>query len=107
MQARNIAARAGRWSAGHRRTAILGWIAFVVLATVGGSLIDTRELSSAEQGNGSSRAAGLAVDAAGFRETTGEQVLLQARTGDATASRRAARRTAAARGAGRAGALAV
>ena len=27
---RNIAARAGRWSARHRKTAVLGWIAFVV-----------------------------------------------------------------------------
>ena len=34
MQSRNLAARAGRWSAQHRKTAILGWIAFVVLATV-------------------------------------------------------------------------
>ena len=34
MQSRNLAARAGRWSAQHRKTAILGWILFVVLATV-------------------------------------------------------------------------
>ena len=33
MQPRNLAARAGRWSAQHRKTAILGWIAFVVFAT--------------------------------------------------------------------------
>ena len=26
----NIAARMGRWSAGHRKTAIFGWLAFVV-----------------------------------------------------------------------------
>ena len=32
MQPSNLAARAGRWSAQHRKTAILGWIAFVVLA---------------------------------------------------------------------------
>ena len=29
---RNPAARAGRWSARHRKAAILGWVAFVVLA---------------------------------------------------------------------------
>ena len=34
MHARNPAARAGRWSAQHRKTAILGWILFVVLAAV-------------------------------------------------------------------------
>ena len=33
MQSRNLAATAGRWSAQHRKTAILGWIVFVVLAT--------------------------------------------------------------------------
>ena len=29
---RNIAARAGRWSAQHRKKAIIGWLAFVILA---------------------------------------------------------------------------
>ena len=42
MQPRNPAARAGRWSAQHRKTAILGWILFVVLATVvGGKVVRT------------------------------------------------------------------
>ena len=30
----NIAARMGRWSAGHRKTAVFGWLGFVVLALV-------------------------------------------------------------------------
>ena len=30
MTSKNLAARAGRWSASHRRTAILGWLLFVV-----------------------------------------------------------------------------
>ncbi len=81
MGPRNLAARAGRWSAQHRRIAILGWIAFVVLATIGGGMIGTKELEPAKMGNGSSRTADLAVDAAGFRESSGEQVLLQARAG--------------------------
>ena len=34
MKPKNIASRAGRWSAQHRRSAILGWFAFVILATV-------------------------------------------------------------------------
>jgi RND superfamily putative drug exporter len=29
---RNIAASVGRWSARHRKTAVIGWITFVVLA---------------------------------------------------------------------------
>ena len=79
MRPSNLAARAGRWSAQHRRLAILTWIAFVVAATVGGGMIGTNSLSDSEMGNGSSRAADVAVDQAGFRETSGEQVLLQAR----------------------------
>ena len=85
MRPTNLAARAGRWSAQHRKIAILGWIAFVVLATVGGGMIGTKSLSDAEMGNGSSRTADLAVDQAGFRESAGEQVLLQARGSGADA----------------------
>ena len=81
MNPRNLAARAGRWSAQHRKTAILGWIAFVVLATVGGGHDRHEVAERAEMGNGSSQTADLAVDTAGFRESAGEQVLLQARRG--------------------------
>ncbi|HEX2410777.1 MAG TPA: MMPL family transporter [Solirubrobacteraceae bacterium] len=77
MQPRNLAARAGRWSAQHRKTAILGWIAFVVLATFLGSSIGQQNLKSAEMGNGDSKRAELIVDAAGFPKTAGEQVLVQ------------------------------
>jgi uncharacterized membrane protein YdfJ with MMPL/SSD domain len=90
MGPRNLAARAGRWSATHRRQAILGWIAFVAVATVGGGLIGTKNLKPAEQGNGSSRAAEIAVDRAGFRDASGEQVLLQARTPASSAALRGA-----------------
>ena len=85
MRPTNLAARAGRWSAQHRKIAILGWIAFVVIATVGGGMVGTKSLSDAEMGNGSSRTADLAVDKAGFRESAGEQVLLQARGSGADA----------------------
>ncbi len=82
MRPANIAARAGRWSAQHRRIAILGWFAFVIAATVGGGMIGTNSLAPAEMGNGSSKAADVAVDKAGFRQSSGEQVLVQARTRD-------------------------
>ena len=41
MQRSNIAARAGAWSAKHRKIAILGWIAFVLVAAVGGGMVGT------------------------------------------------------------------
>ena len=44
MPSRNLAARAGRWSAQHRKTAVLGWILFVVLATFLGGKVGTKEL---------------------------------------------------------------
>ena len=77
MQPRNLAARAGRWSAQHRKTAILGWIAFVVFATFLGSNIGQQNLKTAEMGNGDAKRAELMVDAAGFPKTAGEQVLVQ------------------------------
>src|SRR4051794_7196298 len=77
----NLAARAGRWSATHRKRAILGWIAFVILATVLGGAVGQRMLADADSGNGESRAADRAVAAAGFPEQTDEQVLVQTRGG--------------------------
>ena len=77
MNSRNLAARAGRWSASHRKTAILGWILFVVLATFAGSSIGQKELAAAEMGNGESKRAEMIIDAADFPHTAGEQVLIQ------------------------------
>jgi uncharacterized membrane protein YdfJ with MMPL/SSD domain len=74
---RNLAARAGAWSAQHRRKAILGWILFVVLATVVGGAVGQRQLKDSESGNGQSRIADEAIDAAGFPKSAGEQVLIQ------------------------------
>jgi len=39
---KNFAARMGRWSAQHRKSAIFGWLAFVVLSLVIGSAIGTK-----------------------------------------------------------------
>src|SRR6201985_329700 len=49
-----LAGRAGRWSAGHRKTAIWGWIAFVVAALVIGSALGTKTL---DNGGGDGQAA--------------------------------------------------
>src|SRR3954469_1209864 len=95
MRPTNLAARAGRWSAHHRKIAILGWIAFVILATVGGGMIGTNSLDEAQMGNGSPKAADLAVADAGFRKSSGEQVLIQARHPGAGSDRAALERAAA------------
>ena len=77
MQSRNLAARAGRWSAQHRKTAILGWIAFVVLAAVLGGKVGLNDIDESAQGNGESKRGDMIVEAAGFPDQAGEQVLVQ------------------------------
>ncbi|HEX5782065.1 MAG TPA: MMPL family transporter [Solirubrobacteraceae bacterium] len=78
MQSRNLAARAGRWSAQHRKTAILGWILFVVLATFLGGQVGQNDLDESAAGNGESKRGDMIVEAAGFPDQAGEQVLVQA-----------------------------
>jgi uncharacterized membrane protein YdfJ with MMPL/SSD domain len=78
---RNLAARAGRWSAQHRKKAILGWLAFVIIATFAGGAIGQQQLDDKDTGNGQSRVADEAIADAGFPKQTGEQVLVQGMRG--------------------------
>src|SRR4051812_13419087 len=75
----NLAATAGRWSAHHRRAAILGWLAFVVIALVVGGAIGTKNLSPVDMGNGESQRAGRAIEAADFPKYAEERILVQDR----------------------------
>jgi uncharacterized membrane protein YdfJ with MMPL/SSD domain len=81
MQSRNFAARAGRWSAHHRKKAILGWFAFVIIATVLGGMVGTKTLSDEDTGNGESKRGDQIVEAANFPEQTGETILVQGKDG--------------------------
>src|SRR5215218_1780 len=81
MQSQSFAARAGRWSAQHRKKAILGWFAFVILATVLGGMVGTKSLADEDTGNGESRRGDQIVEAADFPEQSGETILVQARGG--------------------------
>jgi uncharacterized membrane protein YdfJ with MMPL/SSD domain len=77
MQPNNFAARAGRWSAQHRKKAIFGWFAFVILATVLGGMVGQKTLTDEEIGNGESKRGDQIVEAADFPEQAGESVLVQ------------------------------
>src|SRR3954452_25013709 len=79
---RNLAARAGRWSARHRKTAVFGWLAFVVLAFVLGGAIGTKTLADEDSGNGESRLADAAINRADFPDDDDQQVLVTARKQD-------------------------
>jgi uncharacterized membrane protein YdfJ with MMPL/SSD domain len=77
-----IAARAGRWSARHRKIAILGWLAVVIAAFALGGPFGTGTETVEQSGTGDSgRAQKLQDDA--FPESTtgaGETVLIQSKT---------------------------
>ena len=62
----NLAARMGRWSAGHRKTAIFGWLAFVVLAVFIGMQVGTKQIDNADTNTGQARKADHILAAAGF-----------------------------------------
>jgi uncharacterized membrane protein YdfJ with MMPL/SSD domain len=61
MPSENFAARAGRWSAGHRKIAIFGWLAFVAIAVVGGGAAGLNTFAWQENGPGESGRADKAI----------------------------------------------
>ena len=85
-QAPNIAARAARWSAAHRKTAIWGWLGLVVVLIgliLGGQLLERQKISTADSFSGESRQAERALTDAGLRPTE-EVVLIQSEDSSAT-----------------------
>jgi uncharacterized membrane protein YdfJ with MMPL/SSD domain len=88
---RNIAARAGRWSARHRKAAIIGWLAFVIVAFAIGGAIGTKQLGNSQTSRTGESGRADAVLRSEFKRNYAEQVLVQARKGvDATQVRRGA-----------------
>ena len=81
MDRGNIAARAGRWSAEHWKTALVAWLVFCVVAVVIGGAAGTKSLTQAQTASGETKAAQTLLDGAGFAGHAGESVLVQSRTG--------------------------
>src|SRR3954454_8273799 len=75
----NFAARAGRWSAGHWKTATFGWLGFVALAILLGSAAGSRVLAASDSGDGESGRASHTLGHSGFRQPASETVLIQSR----------------------------
>ena len=84
MQKQNLAARAGRWSAQHRKKAVFGWLAFVIAALFIGGNLGTKTIPSDEEGltGDAKRSAEIVKDS--FPQTAGEQVLIQSKTASPT-----------------------
>ena len=74
----NIAARAGRWSAQHRKKAVFGWLTFVIASIVIGGMIGTKTLEQDENGVRDSGRADKAVFQA-FPKKAEESVLVQSK----------------------------
>jgi RND superfamily putative drug exporter len=79
----NIAARAARWSATHRKLAIFGWLAFVVVSVVVGGAVGQRELTDAEAVSGEAGRAEVALEGAKL-DPNNEVVLVQSRSMEAS-----------------------
>jgi uncharacterized membrane protein YdfJ with MMPL/SSD domain len=80
VEKQNLAARAGRWSAAHWKTATLLWLAFVIVAVVIGRAVGTHKLSDSEQGTGETARAQAILSKAGFKTPASESVLVQSST---------------------------
>src|ERR1700754_3799006 len=77
---KGIAARAGHWSARHRKTAIFGWLALIVLSAVIGGMLGQKTPTNAEKMDGETRRAETILQDAGFPKKSGEMVLVQSKT---------------------------
>ena len=78
-QNRNLAARMGRWSAAHWKTATFGWFALVIVAFALGGQIGTKQIDPNAKGPGESGRMDKILDA-GFKQPAGESVLIQNRS---------------------------
>src|SRR6187431_1822057 len=66
---KGIAARAGHWSARHRKTAIFGWLAFILIAFVVGGALGQKTPTDAQKMDGETRRAETILADAGFKAT--------------------------------------
>jgi len=80
MDRGNLAARAGRWSAAHWKTATVAWIVFVIASVAIGRAAGVVKLSDAENATGEASRAQAILQSAGFSQPADENVLVQSKT---------------------------
>ena len=83
-RSQNFAARMGRWSATHRKTAIFGWLAFIVLAVAIGNVVGMKKLDQSSSGVGDSGAAEAIIDRGALPDASDESVFVQSETAKAS-----------------------
>ena len=72
----NLAARMGRWSANHWKTATFGWLGFVLVVFALGGMAGTKSIDQNEPGPGESGRMEKILDE-GFKQPVGESVLIE------------------------------
>ena len=77
-QSQNLAARMGRWSASHWKTATFGWLAFVLVAFGLGGIVGTRTIDNTAGPGESGRMDRILEN--GFKQPATERVLIQSRS---------------------------
>ena len=77
---KGIAARAGHWSARHRKTAIFGWLGLIIALFMIGGSVGQKQPTDAQKLDGDSRKAMQIYEDAGFEKKTSEMVLVQSKT---------------------------
>ena len=80
----NLAGRAGRWSAEHRRKALFGWLVFAVAAMVLGGAVGHVQMKDSEVASGEAATALRMLERAGLTQPASEYVLIQSRRYDAS-----------------------
>jgi RND superfamily putative drug exporter len=80
----NLAGRAGRWSAGHWKTAFFGWIAFTVVAMAAGGIVGHVQMRDSQMASGEVARAIKMLEGAGFKQPAVESVLIQSKSETAT-----------------------
>jgi uncharacterized membrane protein YdfJ with MMPL/SSD domain len=77
----NLAARMGRWSASHWKTAVFGWLAFVVAVLAIGQMVGTKQIDQTDSNVGQAHRADHILKDAGFQaDPQTEIVLVQNKT---------------------------
>jgi putative drug exporter of the RND superfamily len=73
----NLSGRAGRWAAGHWKTAVLGWLALALTAMAVGSVVGHVQMRDSQAAAGETARALSMLDRAGMKQPAIENVLIQ------------------------------
>jgi uncharacterized membrane protein YdfJ with MMPL/SSD domain len=83
-QVRNLAGRAGAFSATRWKRATIGWLLFAIAAVVLGSAVGAKSLTDSEMASGETATAEQMLASGGFKKPASESVLIQSRDGSLT-----------------------